>query len=404
MKKSFSLCTILLFCCASDILAKAAVFSKRNNSVNNLQWVEVSDKRFAPQVMFDFSNPLYFEKRVDNNKMQLEISFPGVQLKAFRDQKVVEKIRALKGFVNKVELSYLKVPSPRVVLTITFKSKDFLVRWNKIEDPNRLTIDIFSKDLLRKLKGNGATILQAQNYLDEKKKSEYNNKYNFNDIKKNIRVVVDAGHGGDDPGAKGFYLLKEKDIALDIARRTKDILKKNGFNIFLTRNDDKDLSLLQRNELATQLQADLLVSIHVNAIKGVERVNGMETYYLDRNSVVPSAKTGGFLFVSNKLDNVLANKANYFMQKNLELSKNLACNIQKSITQFCENKKIDAVDRGVKAAKYRILLRSEVPVALVEVGFLTNKKEAKRLATPAYRQMLAYGISQGIKKYIHLQK
>ncbi len=403
MKKNFLLGSILLLLFASDTTAKVNFFSKRNNAINNLMWVEVSSKRFAPQIMFDFSNPLYFEKKVDNEKMQLQLFFPGVNLKDFKDKKVVQKIRSLKGMVSRVDLAYLNVPSPRIVLTITFTSKDFLLRWNKVEDPNRLIVDLFSKKALRGLKSNGAIIYQAQNGTQEKKKSK--NHINSNNIgNKNIRIVVDAGHGGADPGAKGFFLLKEKDVALDIARRTKNFLSKSGFNTFLTRNEDKGLSLLERNEFANQIKADLLVSIHVNAVKGLERVNGMETYYFDKSGIVSNLRTSGFLFVTNKLDNILAKKADLFLNENIKLSKKLASNIQKSITQFCKNKKIDVIDRGVKSAKYRILLCSEIPVALVEVGFLTNKKVAKRLTTPNYRQMLAYGISQGIKKYIHLQK
>ncbi len=396
----------IIFCLfvASDAYARFNFFSRRNNGINNLNWVEVSGKRFAPQVMLDFSHPLYFEKKINKEKMQLQLAFPGMNLKNFKDQKVISKLKTLKRLISKVDIMHKKVPSPRVVLTITFAKKDVLVRWNKMEDPNRLILDIFLKNSLKNLKNNGAIILNAKNNITSKGLPYNYINLDSPKLAKNIRIVVDAGHGGSDPGANGFFLLKEKDIALDIARRTKYMLKKNGFNAYLTRNNDKDLSLLERSELANQLKADLLVSIHVNAVKGVEKVNGMETYHLDSVGITSSSCLGSFLFVFNKYDAILAKKADKFLSDNIELSKNLASNIQKSVIRFLKNKKLEVCDRGTKKAKFRILLRSEIPVALIEVGFLTNKKEAKRLAMPAYRQMLAYGIGMGIKKYIYLQK
>jgi N-acetylmuramoyl-L-alanine amidase len=399
MKKLYSYLMIFSFILFSSDLISA---------INHLNWIEVSDKRFAPQIMLDFSQPLYFENKIDENNLFVEFAFPGMSLKEFKKLQVVEKIKGLKDLIKDVVLSYKDVPCPRVVLKMSFSKKDILVRWNKIDDPNRLIFDIYLKSALKNIKNKSNTLLYAQNDvikndIDSIGLPDSLIKLNFpkKKMSKDIRVVVDAGHGGQDPGAKGFFFLKEKDVALDVTRRIKHLLKKMGFNVYLTRNTDKDLSLLERVELANQLKADLFVSVHVNSIQGIENANGIETYHLGENGILPPGRRGGFVFVDNKQDDELSKLADNLLTNNINLSKNLATSIQESIIGFFDTKKLSVANRGIKDAKFRILLKSEIPVSLVEIGFLTNKKEAKRLSHPAYRQMLAEGISRGVKDYIY---
>jgi len=220
-----------------------------------------------------------------------------------------------------------------------------------------------------------------------------------------MKIIIDAGHGGKDPGVDNWSGVKEKDVTLDLARRTKQILKQSGFNVYLTRNEDKDLSLLERSELATHLKADLFVSIHVNSAGMVENANGIETYYLnDKNLVEPLARKG-FLFLCDSKDETESIKIidKLFYEK-ISLSQQLASNVHNGVVDSLKKKGIGIVDRGIKQSLCRIFLRNEIPTSLVEVGFLTNKQEAKKLADYRYHQILAYGISQGIKEYICLQQ
>ncbi len=409
---------LVLFFCGSVFLvqAKNVPFNNKKSSyINNLNWVEISKERYTPQVMMDFSKPLYFEKKVDQNTMALEFAFPGMNLKEFEKHNLVQNLRAISQ-IKKVELIEKKAPSPRVVLTITFNSNDVLVRWYKMEDPNRLVLDLFSKRSLAKCKKNGSMVLYAQNDFIRpdaqgvKKKSSAEGLIKINDNLlsrnvlprnkiKNFSIVVDAGHGKDDTGANGFFALKEKDVSLDIAQRVGSLLKKKGFKTSLTRNSDTNLTLLERSELAGQLKADLFVSIHANAVKCVENISGIETYFLNPETLLTPKRQGGYLFAT-KNDMQLAAIADDILKKNANLSKSLAGSIQKNIVSFLQDHKISPVDRGAKAARFRILLRSEIPVALIEVGFLTNKKEARRLGNSAYRNMLAQGIVQGIEEYV----
>ena len=395
---------------SSDDLSK---YSEKEQT--KLNWVEVSNGELSTQIMFDFSKPFYFEKNMDKNRMKLELSFPAMDLANFKKSGIVSKLKEI-DIVKNVYLEKKDKPIDRVLLTIIFKpissekdlsdKKRFVIKWSKIEDPNRLILDIFTQDKLDYLKKDKQIILQAKNDLilgDEKKKSVDSNNLKF--LKKNFRIVIDAGHGGKDPGALGKSLLKEKDITLDLARRTKQFLANSGFNVYLTRNQDKDLSLLERSEFANHLKADLFISIHVNSAGIVEDANGLETYYLDDKSAWgPRIRRGFFIFSNNKEDKKLPNLINNFFYEQNAASKMLASYIHNGIVKLLKGKNINIVDRGVKQSLCRIFLRNESPTSLVEVGFLTNQKEAKRLSNPKYRQILAYGISSGIKDYIFQKK
>ncbi|MCK4651243.1 N-acetylmuramoyl-L-alanine amidase [Candidatus Babeliales bacterium] len=384
---------------------------QKNKSINKLNWIEISTKNFFPQVIVDFDHPFYFERRIHKDKLCLELAFPGMTLKAFNTKKVIEKLKALKNIVKNVEIFYKKTPSPRVILLMSFVNKnDVLIRWSKMEDPNRLILDIFSKKFLNNIESKDDILLYAQNDMSIYGANKFlgnvinlGQPLNFNSVKKKIRILIDAGHGGEDCGAKGFFGLKEKDISLDIARRVKFLLKKNGYNVYLTRNKDKTLSLIERCELAGQLKANLCVSVHVNAVGGIEKVNGIESYYLNAKNLLPPFRKGGFLFVFNKKDKKCAKKADRLLYEHVKLSKKLAIVIQNSILKVAKNKKINIFNRGIKKEEFRILLSCQIPVALIEVGFLTNKKEAKRLSLPFYRKILAEGIGKGIIEYINLR-
>ncbi|MBD3273531.1 hypothetical protein GF385_04255 [Candidatus Dependentiae bacterium] len=367
--------------------------------VNTLKNVEVCTKRFAPNLFFEFKNSLYFEKKVNLGQKQLDLIFPAMDIKNFKEKGVLTEITKLGKLVKSVKLLQVKTPSPRVILRINFACDDILIRWNKLEDPARLIIDFFRKKDLNNLQNRGRRLLQAKSKHSKSIKKLINLNPTLYD--KKLRILVDAGHGGQDAGAKGFFLLKEKDVALDIARRTKYLLKKNGFNAFLTRNRDQTLTLKERSELAGQLKADFFISIHVNAVPSISKASGVESHFLKSSDFLPPSRRGGFLFVSNQKDKKLAKMADMTLKNNIDLSENLALNIQNSIVRFLNNKNIPVINRGIKRNTFRVLLRSEIPVALIEVGFLTNKIEAKRLSTPYYRQLLALGICNGIKKYIN---
>lgn len=174
-----------------------------------------------------------------------------------------------------------------------------------------------------------------------------------------VRVMVDPGHGGHDPGAVGIGGLREKDIILPIGVRVAQILEQQGVQAVLTRSNDNFVSLEGRVQMAKRADADLFVSIHANAISmSRPDVNGLETYYY---------ATG--------------------------LS--LAQTIHNTILQ-----KVNVGNRGVRRARFYVLRHSPMPAVLIETGFVTGREDAAKLSNPTYREQMADAIATGILQYI----
>ncbi|MDH6102817.1 N-acetylmuramoyl-L-alanine amidase [Chrysosporum ovalisporum ANA283AFssAo] len=172
-------------------------------------------------------------------------------------------------------------------------------------------------------------------------------------------VMIDPGHGGQDPGAIGIGGIREKDVILPISKRIAEILQQNGVQALLTRDSDYFVSLPGRVSLAQRARADLFVSIHANAISlSRPDVNGLETYYYDSGQ-------------------------------------SLARSIHSSVLQ-----NINVRDRNVRRARFYVLRKSAIPSVLVEVGFVTGREDAAKLRTTAYQNQMADAIARGILQYL----
>ena len=175
-----------------------------------------------------------------------------------------------------------------------------------------------------------------------------------------VDVVLDAGHGGADPGAIQGDAV-EKEITLDIAKMTKELLEESGYKVAMTREEDNRVALGDRAAFANKRNAKVFVSIHCNASEN-HKGSGIETFYTE--------------------------------QKGLE-DRVLAEMIQSAVV-----KQTDALDRGIKAANYTVIVRSKMPAALIEVGFLTDEVEMEMLLDKEYQEKLAKGIVEGIIRYL----
>lgn len=389
---------------------------------NKLNWMEVSQGKFATQIMFDFSQPIFFDKKLNKEKFRLKLTFPGMNLEQFKQSEVVGQLNKLKklGLVSNVWLHEKEGQVNSVVLAIDFaktvqhhsKNKrhkaimaernKLLIKWATLESPNRLIIDIFTKQTLDELGKQDNMMLQARNNVVMSDSSQEIYLPHQSKQQKNLRIVIDPGHGGSQPGARAFG-LQEKDLALDIAQRVRKQLCQAGFNTILTRDADQTMSLLERSELAAQLKADLFVSIHVNATgKKDPHENGVETFYLNNKYVNQPANKSGFILMNLKNQERLPEIVNNALQKNAHASRALATEIQHNLVTTLHKHKHLVTNRGIKTDGFRVLLRSAVPAALVEVGFLTNKKEASHLAQEQYRSIVAQGIYQGIEKFVQV--
>lgn len=216
------------------------------------------------------------------------------------------------------------------------------------------------------------------------------------------RVVIDAGHGGKDPGAIGPGGVREKDIVLDIAKRLKDELERRGdFQIVMTRSDDRFITLDKRTQIANKERADLFISIHANSSK-TRSARGFEVFYIsntadDTSRAVTAASKEDIVFGNdNGLNSTYLNTTLWDMRlnENREEAKELAhyiCNASKD--GLC------VINRGVKSARFYVLKTTNMPAVLIEVGFVSNRQEARNLKKSDYRQKVAETISDGIMFY-----
>lgn len=182
-------------------------------------------------------------------------------------------------------------------------------------------------------------------------------------------ILIDPGHGGKDPGSIGVNGLKEKDVNFSVAVKVKNRLKKMGFNVRMTRWHDKFQSLGTRASYANKHDVDLLVSIHANSVSGKKAryTKGIETFYY-RKSITSKV-------LAQSIQRHLLNEVREVMGKNQIKS------------------------RGSKGHGFYVLRKSDMPAALVELGFLSHPVEAQRLKRDSYQQLLANGISLGIAEY-----
>jgi N-acetylmuramoyl-L-alanine amidase len=370
--------------------------------------------------MFDFNDPVVVKHNILKDKHQLQLHFPGMTLKTFAPNNVLPKFVKLKemGLISNIEITEKGGQNPRVLLAIEFapyrtiknnKTEEeeqikniVLIKWNTIESPHRLILDIFLKEDLDQITKKDAVLLHASNNTQQ-----YDVQvapHGATTHTNGPRIVIDPGHGGSDMGAKGFFGLVEKDLTLDIAQRVHKLLHNNGYKSLLTRSEDKEIPLVKRAHLAHQLKADLLVSIHVNSsgMMGTE-AQGLETFYLLASDRLPQQGKTGFLFINCEKDINVVKQLNKYLIDTMNHSKMLAHYIQKSVLTTMHQKHMNICNRGIKPEKFRVFLQTEVPAALVEVGFITNKQEAERLNKVNYRNLIANGIYQGICNYINAQ-
>lgn len=214
------------------------------------------------------------------------------------------------------------------------------------------------------------------------------------------RIIVDPGHGGHDPGAM-HNGLREKDITLDVSLRLKQILEAEfGFEVLMTRGQDRFVPLEERTAYANSNAADLFVSVHVNSSRN-KKARGVETYYLN------FATTPEAMEVAAR-ENAIAEKNMAELQKlttaialnsKIEESRDLAGQIQSGLIGSLQ-KQYSTSSLGVKQAPFYVLIGARMPSILAEISFISNDREAELLGSDSYLQSVAQGIARGVNNYI----
>ena len=210
-------------------------------------------------------------------------------------------------------------------------------------------------------------------------------------------IAIDPGHGGKDPGALGDGVIQEKGIVLSISKKLKEILTAKGYNVLMTRETNRFIPLKERTQFATRHKADLFLSIHANASENPQ-ANGIETYYLDVSSTdkaseqIAARENVNSGYSIQELESLLKG---IIQESKSEDSRRLAEHVQRRLVQTT-----GAVDRGVKHARFVVLIGTKIPAILIETGFVSNSTERRKLVTTAYQSKIAAAIAEGVDEFL----
>ena len=240
------------------------------------------------------------------------------------------------------------------------------------------------------------------------KKSSYKKINTVNTISsshsnQNKIIVIDPGYGGKDPGAIGYKKYREKVVVLQIAKELKRILLSRGYKVYMTRDRDKFVRLRDRTRYANRKKADLFISIHANAIdkKSARRVHGLECYFLDKSR---SSRAKRVAAIENKADMKdmgfygKTSFLNTLSSHNIVAANKLAIDLQRNALASLK-KSYKVKDAGVRQGPFWVLVGAQMPAVLVEVGFITNPTEARKLVNRKYQKTMATGLANGVERY-----
>ena len=214
------------------------------------------------------------------------------------------------------------------------------------------------------------------------------------------RIVLDAGHGGHDPGARANG-LNEADLVLDVTLRLRALLEAQpGFEVTLTRDADVFVPLEERTAIANRTNADLFLSIHANASRNAS-ARGIETYFLNFASnpeaaAVAARENSGSGKTMHSLPDIVRAIA---LSNKIDESRDFADMVQKSMVRRLSAGNGAVRDLGVKQAPFVVLIGAGMPSVLAEISFVTNKQDAAQLKSGAYRQQIAESLLDAILRY-----
>ncbi|MCB1704418.1 MAG: N-acetylmuramoyl-L-alanine amidase [Halioglobus sp.] len=352
---------------------------------HNAWAVEVQDVRLwrAPdhtRIVFDLSGPAQHSLIVLSDPGRVVLDIQDTDLRAD-----LAKLQLSNTPVSSVRSGIRDGDDLRVVLEITDKvdPRSFTLKANE-QAGDRLVLDLYDQ--------------QASQTTEVKKTVQHS-------AKRDLIIAIDAGHGGEDPGAMGPNRVEEKDVVMAISRELNALLEADpGFKPTLIRTGDYYVSLKGRRDLARERQADLFVSIHADAFKRKE-ANGASVYALSTGGATSTAAeylaqrenaadlVGG-VSLSDKDDVLAGVLADLSMTSTLDTSLKLGDKVLRNVDGVAKLHK-----RQVEQAGFAVLKSPDIPSILVETGFISNPQEAGLLATTAYQKKIAAAIHRGIREW-----
>jgi N-acetylmuramoyl-L-alanine amidase len=216
------------------------------------------------------------------------------------------------------------------------------------------------------------------------------------------RIVIDAGHGGHDPGTIGRAGLQEKDLVLDVAQRLEKLVRKElGAEVVMTRASDVFIPLEERTAIANAKGADLFLSVHANSSPN-PRARGVETYFLNfaknEHAEEVAARENAISQATLKdLQNLVKAIA---LNSKIDESRDFASEVQEALADNLRAYDASLPDRGVHTAPFYVLIGANMPSILAEIAFVSHPGEEKLLKTADYRDTIARSLFQGVARYL----
>lgn len=321
-----------------------------------------------------------------------------------------------------VVASYVSKQEARLArLTVTFDETGQKWRAKELQNPRRVVLDVYAKGI------------EPKEETDSDSKPVKNDVVKVNPPKtetagaesasppkgepkavakpektarKRRLIVIDAGHGGKDPGATGTRGTREKDVNLAAALELANVLKERGdFDVVMTREEDVFIPLSERSETANSKDADLFVSLHCNAASN-KRENGFEVYSVSETASDPAAEA--LAAAENSVLELEGKNAQDETAKMILLAMTKTEMINESakfavLAAKAIGKRVDVDDRGAKQAGFYVLRGTHAPAILVEMAFVSHAKDEAKLASRRFRRAMAEGVAGGIADYARRQ-
>jgi N-acetylmuramoyl-L-alanine amidase len=353
------------------ILAPAVAFASQKAKVKDIHYWSSPD---YTRIAIELSEPVEFRKNRLSNPDRIFFDLKNASIAG----EIGSSLPVGDGILKAVRASQYNSETVRVVFDIEEISemKCFL-----IESPAKLVIDLYGK---------GGQTGKTKSLTVKR------------------RIVIDAGHGGHDPGAVGPRKLYEKDVVLDVALKVRQFLMKDPQNeVFLTRETDVFIPLEQRTAFANRKNADLFVSIHANASPN-RTARGIETYLLNWTDDEEANKVAArenkislrkMKALNKQFDILDVIKTDLMRENKRDESVKLANYIQKSLISNIEDCNEHVHDLGVKQALFYVLFGANMPSVLAEISFISNPDEEKLLSKESYKTDIAKSIVDGINSY-----
>ena len=363
---------------AGAIAATIAATIAGAGSVQRIRYWTAPDHT---RVVIDLSSRAQFRFRALAEPDRIAVELPST---AFGSS-VTAPIEVEDGLVKTIRINALRSGTAQVVLDLVKECKFKVFPLAAMKDePERVVIDVMRP-------------VSDQEVEERERKIE--------DLKqaRTRIVVIDPGHGGNDPGAIGWRGTREKDVCLEIAKRMADQVNDTpGFKAFLTRTGDYFVSLGRRARMARELRADLFVSIHANDARN-KSASGTEVFFLSLSGATDEAArelaekenaadmVAGVAPDSDDLTHIIFDMV---QKESMVRSSYLAEAVHDNLIK-CGGLK----SRGVKQAGFAVLKNAGIPSVLVEVGFLSHSKEAKLLKSPAFQRDAAAMLKDAVVQY-----